>query len=188
MSQRIPVPNTGSKLNPIKDKGEYHRSLWDRNHPKVIPSISMNPFPHTMLEIIPYLDIELKALQDISNRRRSDKPKSGQFKIRRDPIPNILSQFYQPTAIMKRMPDGALFLPAPSILKSVTQGKKQPDSIKLGLPVTCMKRNPYEGSCHNPPYRSKYDGVEFEEQLQMLLIQKPITIYMQQRKERNKGM
>jgi hypothetical protein len=117
----------------------------------------------------------------------SRRPKRGRVDLHFKQIPTILSDEYEPKATLHFMPNGRVILPSPSLLRrNATEAAEIPVPSKHLYPSKSKDHN------HTNEERPKsvldrslafrYGPKLSNEIDHMMLIQKPVIIYMQQKR------
>ena len=166
--------------NMIKSKAS-----WQKDHKNVIPRIEMKPIPHSSLHIVQHMDKDLALLKCLSKKRRLPIPETKNVMIRQGPIPDILSHDFQPKAQLLTDENQRL-LPGPSLIKvSEPEEGDEQDEFPIRTIRAKPKPKPATASLPHPNFimAHRYDS-QLSKEIDYLMIQRPLVIYMQQRRNK----
>lgn len=149
------------------------------------------PFPHNEQIPVEMHDDQLDRLQNQSMKRREAYPRFGCTSIREGDLPDILDPKYEQRPVIQSV-RGRVVIPLPSMLQKPISVNEYLDLVesKVKKPVkskpssTCSSLYNVSTISEHSNYFQHVRQPDFSDFDQML-IQKPVIIYMQKKREPN---
>jgi hypothetical protein len=165
---------------------EFSEQYWPKRKNRVVPKFCILPFPHNEMIDVALPDPKLKACQFQSTKRREAYPRHGETLIRNGLGTDILAPNYCPVSTV-HIKDGRLVLPQPSLLQKSISVCKYNQLVERELssqnqePISRDKSTSSVGYTDTEYYlHGRGEFSDFDQ----LMIQKPVIIYLQQKKEK----
>ncbi|KAI8915782.1 hypothetical protein EDD86DRAFT_4159 [Gorgonomyces haynaldii] len=153
-------------------------SFWNRTRSHCLPSIKMAPFPHTSTQFVQKTDRDLELLRKLSLRRRSSEPRQSLVVVRDGPPPDVLSKHFSRKPVLPVL-RGAHLLPPPSFCNPLVEEEvEERPKRRYQRP----EKTPELPLLHpSKVLAHRYDS-SLSQEVEHLLIQRPVVIYMQQKR------